>query len=35
MTVRNHINSASGLGLWPEGLAFLRELQGQAKAEVS
>jgi predicted alpha/beta hydrolase family esterase len=30
-----HINSASGLGSWPQGLAFLRELQGQAKAELS
>jgi predicted alpha/beta hydrolase family esterase len=33
-----HINSASGLGSWPEGFAFLRELclpYGQAKAEVS
>ena len=33
-----HINSASGLGSWPEGFAFLRELRlphGQAKAEVS
>jgi predicted alpha/beta hydrolase family esterase len=30
-----HINSASGLGLWPQGLALLDELrQGQAKAEV-